>query len=101
MDGVTHFCLVLSLCLASIHIGIDAQVAKFCREPLGAVLRGFGSQICGLGNLAFPLIVIAGQFQVVGKVKRYFTILRGRAVSPIGTPEWRIGLGFPGSGSLD
>jgi hypothetical protein len=77
MDGVTHFCLVLSLLLASIRIGIDAQIAEFCREPLGALFRrlgslfrGFGSQICGLGNLAFPLIVIAGQFEVVGKVKR-------------------------------
>jgi hypothetical protein len=77
MDGVNHFCLVLSPVLASIHIGIDAQIAELRGEPLGALFRrlgslfrSFGSHICGLGNLPFPLIVIAGQFQVVGKVKR-------------------------------
>jgi hypothetical protein len=77
LDGLTHFCLVLNRRSASIRIGVDAQIAEFCREPLGALFRrlgalfrGFGSQICGFGKLTFPLIVITGQLHVAGKVKR-------------------------------
>jgi hypothetical protein len=84
IEGVTHVCLVLGILVASIPIGIDVQITQLCREPLGALLRGFGSlecligallggfgsSICGIGILKFHLIVFAGQFHVAGKVKR-------------------------------
>jgi hypothetical protein len=77
LDGMTLVCVLPGLLSASIPIGIDAQITQLYRELLGASLRGFGallrgigSQICGFGTFVFPLIVIAGQIHVVGKVKR-------------------------------